>query len=265
MTTNFFGTPTGANNRTVIRQYHFGNSSGSSYWAEQMVAAGVTTSTALPVVPLALTTLGELKTVSSAGAASTQVSVQNVAGTTLLVSFTTGSAVRVEPIAGAVFPISGNTTAVVSPLTTASKIQVEPGAGAVFGVSGNTTVFVPTLPIGVWHLPTGTTVTPGFAVAESSGAGTTALVTSGAGRIQVTHYSISHIDTASTAMVRVGFLSSANAFAAPRVLALQGGGANLAAPAGGVLFQTNVGEALNIDLSTNVLVNVQVGFVRTTA
>lgn len=68
---------------------------------------------------------------------------------------TTGSKLQVEPISGAAFPISGNTTAI---LTTGSKLQVEPIAGAVFPISGNASVVV--------------TAQPGMAQINASGGST---------------------------------------------------------------------------------------------
>lgn len=207
--------------------------------------------------------------------------VSPAAGTTFNIA---GNA-TVSPAAGSTFNVAGNTTALI---TTASKIQVEttaaqlitgsatvsPAAGTTFNIAGGTTVTpaagttFQTRPIatpqGEFTFETGTTALSTFVSKVSSVAGTTVLVSSGAGRVRVLSYAIQQGDP-STVPQLVQFLSSGNALTgAPEWLLGQREGVVEPAVPGGYLFQTSTGEALQITLSTNVKTMVRATFLRTT-
>lgn len=217
----------------------------------------------------ALTTLSRVQVEGQTSALITTASRIQIEGNTTAV-ISSASKVQTEPGAGAVFPISGNTTALI---TTASKIRTE-STGTVT-VAGNTTVSPAAgttflvrpvaTPVGEMTLETGTTVISTFANRVSSLAGTTALVTSGAGRVRVLSFSMQQSDTGSTVPQLVQFLSSNTTInGAPEYLLGQREGAIQVAPTGAYLFQTATGEALNLSLSTNVKTMTHVVAVRTT-
>lgn len=181
-------------------------------------------------------------------------------------ALTTASRLRIESTAP--LAVSGETTALV---TTASKIQVEttgaqpitgsatvsPAAGTTFQTRSLGT------PQGEFTFETGTTALSTFVSKVSSVAGTTELVSSGAGRVRVLSYAIQQGDP-STVPQLVQFLSSGNALTgAPEWLLGQREGVVEPAVPGGYLFQTSTGEALQITLSTNVKTMVRATFLRT--
>lgn len=256
--------------------------------------ARVETTADWPVTPGAGTTfnVGGNTTVSPAAG-----STFNVAGNTTAL-ITTASKIQVEttapqaitgsatvsPAAGTTFNVGGNTTALI---TTASKIQVEttaaqlitgsatvsPAAGTTFNIAGGTTVTpaagttFQTRPVatpqGEFTFETGATALSTFVSKVSSVAGTTELVSSGAGRVRVLAYAIQQQD--STVPQLVQFLSSGNALTgAPEWLLGQREGVVEPAVPGGYLFQTSTGEALQITFSTNVKTMVRATVIRTT-
>lgn len=194
-------------------------------------------------------------------------------------ALTTASRLRIEttgilPIAGIV---TGETTVFPGAGTTfnvGGQTTVSPAAGTTFNIAGGTTVTPAAgttfqtrslgTPQGEFTFPTGTTALSTFVSKVSSVAGTTELVSSGAGRVRVLSYAIQQGDP-STVPQLVQFLSSGNALTgAPEWLLGQREGVVEPAIPGGYLFQTSTGEALQITLSTNVKTMVRATFLRTT-
>lgn len=298
-TTDFVGTPSQADQASIPRRFVFTTRAGTTvgstaYWREEVLSGGgAGGSSHSTVFPGAGTTfnvgqgspssanpwfvqndsahglfLSSLSTVSALLTTASRVQVEGQ--TSALVS--TASTLSVIP--GATFPVSVTTASTISALlttasktraeidalTTASVSRVAPQGGAEFTVKSRYT------PNRKFTNELGTTYHSTFAGKVSSVAGTTVLMTSAAGAVvRVLSVFAQQTDTASTAPQRIQFLTSATTIAgAPELLFGQREGVALTAPTGAYLFQTSTGEALQINLSTNVQTVVHVTAVRTT-